>query len=429
MAALAKRASNWARYRAERIIYRVAGLPIAVRALLFGAAVAPAAPIRAAHAARYWQVGGIADATDLAAAALIWPFGLAIAVAWFISRNGSVIAQRCGKSRLTQLREQLGAYFTAGILPPWYYIFELHEAGRSGRDYLNRFETKGGIYPLLRDRFAYSTPLNDKLEFAQHCKTHGVATIPIIAVAKGRQIHWRDGSELPEADLFVKRVTGRGGTDAERWDSLGNGRYRSVAEPRRELTAPELLDHLCEMSQSQSQLIQPRITNCHELADLNNGALTTLRVVTCLDERREPETVAAVLRMAIGENHSVDNAHAGGMVAEVDLAGGCLGPASDLGMDAGLGWVDRHPDSGAPITGRQVPYWQETMLLAERAHRAFGERIVIGWDIAPTADDPIVVEGNSGPDFDLMQRAARKGFASSRLAELLARHLATLPVE
>jgi hypothetical protein len=424
MAALAKRTSNWAKYRAERVIYRVAGLPLAVRALLFGATLGPATSIRAAHAARYWHIDGVADATDIALGALISPFGLLIAAGWFVSRNGAIIARRSGKSPLRQLKEQLAAYFGAGILPPWYYIFELHEAGRSGRDYLNRFETKGGIYPLLRDRFAYRSPLNDKLEFTRHCAEHQIPTIPVIAVARNGEIHWRDAGELPDADLFVKRVTGRGGTDAERWDNTGGGRYRSVGAPPRELTAAQLLDHLRGMSLSQPQLVQPRLVNCAELTDINNGALSTVRIVTCLDEQNQPESVAAVLRMAIGSNHSVDNAHAGGMVAEVALDNGGLGPASDLGMDARLGWVDRHPDSGGQIQGRIVPRWDEMKRLAERAHRAFGERIVIGWDIAPTPDGPIIVEGNSGPDFDLMQRAARRGFASSRLADLLAYHLA-----
>ena len=97
-------------------------------------------------------------------------------------------------------------------------------------------------------------------------------------------------------------------------------------------------------------------------------------------------------------------------------------PASEPGP--GTNQVDRHPGSGGRIAGRLVPQWEEMKRLAKHAHRAFGERIVIGWDIAPTPDGPIVVEGNSGPDFDLMQRAARRGFASSRLADLLAYHLA-----
>ena len=39
------------------------------------------------------------------------------------------------------------------------------------------------------------------------------------------------------------------------------------------------------------------------------------------------------------------------------------------------------------------------------------------------ADGPRVVEGNSGPDIDLIQRPLRMPFGDSRLGELLAFHL------
>ena len=39
------------------------------------------------------------------------------------------------------------------------------------------------------------------------------------------------------------------------------------------------------------------------------------------------------MRMAIDGNHVVDNLHAGGIAAAVDLDAGTLGPASDLGAD------------------------------------------------------------------------------------------------
>jgi glutathione synthase/RimK-type ligase-like ATP-grasp enzyme len=92
-------------------------------------------------------------------------------------------------------------------------------------------------------------------------------------------------------------------------------------------------------------------------------------------------------------------------------------------MDVRLGWLDRHPNSGAQIQGRIVPQWAEMRDLAERAHRAFDDRVVVGWDIAPTPDGPILVEGNGGPDFDIIQRTRRAGLANSRLTELLRYHL------
>jgi hypothetical protein len=38
-------------------------------------------------------------------------------------------------------------------------------------------------------------------------------------------------------------------------------------------------------------MVQPRIANHPALDALNNGALSTVRILTCLDERGEPELV------------------------------------------------------------------------------------------------------------------------------------------
>jgi hypothetical protein len=127
--------------------------------------------------------------------------------------------------------------------------------------------------------------------------------------------------------------------------------------------------------------------------------------------------------MAIGRNVTVENIHAGGIAAEVGLDTGRLGPASNLGDDARLGWLDMHPDTGAQITGRILPMWDEVKALAVKAHRHFSDRTVVGWDIAITKDGPRLVEGNSGPDVDLLQRPMRRGLGCGRLGELMAFHL------
>ena len=67
--------------------------------------------------------------------------------------------------------------------------------------------------------------------------------------------------------------------------------------------------------------------------------------------------------------------------------------------------------------------WDEVRELVRKAHLAFRDRVVIGWDIAIMADRPRLVEGNSGPDIDLVQRPLRTAFADGRLGELLAFHL------
>lgn len=412
---------KWFKKRGERLVYRVGGLPVAVAALLFGESPSVAGALRGAYAASYWNPADFNDFAELVTAGFIWPIGLLATVLWFTWKNGAIIRQQYGKSRISQVFEEFGAYFSAGVLPPWYYAFELYNGRSSPRSFLNRFETKKGYYKLLALRRDSQSPLGDKLEFARRCGIFQVPTVPILALVADGEVTCFEPDGLPSADLFVKPISGRGGRGAERWDYVGGGRYRGFGGGVLDRRA--LLERLRAKSRGQARIVQPRLVNCDELAELNNGALSTVRIVTCLDERDRPEVVAAAMRMAIGTNHRVDNFHAGGIAAAVDLGTGELGSASNMGMDVRLGWLDRHPNSGAQIQGRIVPQWAEIRDLAERAHRAFDDRVVVGWDIAPTPDGPILVEGNGGPDFDIIQRTRRAGLADSRLSELLRYHL------
>jgi hypothetical protein len=416
-------AHRWVRKRAERIIYRIGGLPVAVGALLFGESSSAAETLRGAYSANYWNPEDFKDLAELVTAGLIWPVGLVAAALWFTWKNGAVIRKQYGKSRLSQLIEEFGAYFSAGVLPPWYYAFELYNGRCSTKSLLNRFETKRGYYELLSRKHGSQSPLGDKLAFADRCRKYQVRAVQPLAVADGGRLTCLESNGLPSTDLFAKPVRGRGGTGAERWDYVGEGRYEG--SDAQTLSQDELVEHLSAQSRLKPILVQLRMTNCDELSDINNGALSTVRIVTCLDEAHRPEVVAAAMRMAVGGNNRVDNFHAGGIAAPVDLQSGKLGPASNMGMDVRLGWLDRHPDSGAQIHGRILPQWAQMRRLAEQAHRAFDDRIVVGWDVAPTPDGPVLVEGNAAPDLDIIQRTSRSGLADGRLGQLLLHHLST----
>ena len=127
--------------------------------------------------------------------------------------------------------------------------------------------------------------------------------------------------------------------------------------------------------------------------------------------------------MAVGANVTVDNVHAGAIAAAVDLVRGRLDQATYSGFDSSKGWIDCHPVTGAPIMGRALPMWNDACELVRRAHSAFDDWVVIGWDVAITAGGPYLVEGNYGPDIDLIQRPLRTAFGDSRLGQLIAFHL------
>ena len=405
--------SPWFRGRLEQIVYVAAGLPIAIR----GPASAPvpaAKVIIHAYRRHFWHPGSVREAAELAMGIALAPILVPLSAIWFTLRNGPAIRRREGKGLATQLAEQMRLYASAGILAPWYYILSLHRDGaRRAPTFLQRCETKRGVYALLRGKAV--SPLADKSAFAERCAQAGVRCIACELLIDGEGA---DAGKLPDCDLFVKPLTGRGGRGAERWDREAPRRWTNGTKS---LGDRELVVELA--TRGRPMIVQKRCRPHLSLEPLTSGALPTVRALTIINEQGRPELVAAVFRMSIGANRTVDNIHAGGLACRVSLDEGALGLASNLGTDARLGWCSRNPTTGAQIEGTRLPYWDEARALAVAAHGAFDDRLLIGWDIGILDDGPIVLEGNRGPDMDLMQRFMETGFMTHRFGELIAWHL------
>lgn len=398
----------------ERTVYVIAGLPIA----LHGVSRAPtpeAKIIRRAFARRFWRPDSLADGLALVAGILLAPFAVPMTALWYTALNGPVIHRREGKGLAAQYFEQLGLYVSAGIFGPWYYIFSLHRDGRArAPTFLQRCETKRGVYGLLRAEV--STPMGNKQAFAERCAAVGVRCVDIELLVDGGQI---DPALLPDCDLFAKPLKASGGSGAERWDQVEQRRW---SDGGRNLGDQELIDHL--RAKGRPYIVQRRIKPHPAIEPLTSGAVPTVRALTILDEQGQPELVGASFRMSIGDNRTVDNIHAGGLACRVSLEDGTLGLASNLGSDARLGWHRHHPTTYQRIEGTRLPFWDEVKAVAVRAHTAFEGRVVIGWDIAIDEEGPIIIEGNRGPDMDLMQRFMDAGFCGGhRFGELIAHHL------
>ena len=349
-------------------------------------------------------------------------------IALLTVRHGRRIRREENKGRVRQAGEQLGLWLRQGVLPLSYYLFELYRDASRVRalDYLYRHETKSGLYPVLRARFSSAETtmaLQDKALFARRCHEHGVpAVAALFVVDRGTITRFDEGDEeLPSSDLFLKPLSGSGGKGAAVWTYLGDGRYRNADVGT--VNATQLSDELRALSHRQPYVGRAYVTNHPELAEISSGALSSIRVVTCLDEHDIPEVTHAVLRMARTPGIVVDNFHAGGIAAPIDLNSGVVGRATDLGLRRDTQWFDAHPTTGAPITGRRIPMWAEVLEVARRAHLAFVDQIVVGWDVAVLSEGPQLIEGNKGPDFDIIQRTSREPIGNSRVGTLLAHHL------
>jgi hypothetical protein len=387
-----------------------------------------AATLHACYALGMWRQRNLAARALLLAEILLWwPISsVALIVACTVA-NGRETRRRFGKPVWRQIAEQIDVVVRHSIPPPWYYLFGFWDDGRRRKAhlYINRYETKRALWCLLKGYLGYSGDvLGNKLAFHEACARHGLPTTSLIMALRGGAVVG-DERPLPEADLFVKPWTARGGAGAERWDYLGNGRYRSHGGET--CASAELVARLAERSRKVPQLVQLRLTNHPDLLDLSAGALATARVVTVLNESGEFEAALAVFRTAVNARSPVDNFHAGGIVAGIDLVTGELGQAHGGGSQGmprvrDMACCDSHPLTGAKMTGRRLPFWPEVKDLARRAHALVPNLAVVGWDIAITFTGPVIVEGNSSPDVDLMQVGHQAPMGETRVAAALAFH-------
>jgi hypothetical protein len=383
--------------------------------------------LRRAYRLCWWRRQSRKTLQRLAGGYLAWPVASLFLALRNLRVNGAHVNRNAGIGFARQVLGQLHVALIYRLLPQYYYVFELYrpELGCRAAEYVTRVETKSGIYRALKLRGDRSkiVRIKDKTIFSSFFIEHGLRVVPLLAAYKG-------GERLPgigvpdplgQGDLFIKVVEGRGGSGAEVWRVQPDGRYRNAEGVERR--GPEILGYVAELSRRDDYLVQPRLINHPAIADLTPGALPTVRLLTVLDESGEPEALNAAFRMAIRADSAVDNFHAGGIAAAVDIKTGRLGPATGLGRGGDFSWHERHPATGGIIAGRVLPDWPEAVALAVAAHRLLGKRVVVGWDIGFLPDGPCLVEGNAGPDIDIHQRIERRPIGNERFGQLMAFHL------
>lgn len=384
-----------------------------------------AAQLHRAHFKAIWRSCTFLGACQMAGLLLLWPILMAPKIIAATQRNGEMVRKRTGKSKLRQACEQLWLTARYGFRPHYYYIFELFlpENRRNAGDYVHRYVVKDSLYRMLKQSIV--SPLTDKLGFAAYCKERGLSVAGIVASLVDGKIEGGTFAGLPAKDLFIKRTRGRGGARAELWHyEDGVYRQQSAANaPGNGLDGDALMARLLDLSHREPFLVQERQVNHPDISDLSPSALATVRLLTFVDENGGIEPVRALFRMGRSADSIVDNFHAGGVAAPVDLGSGALGPATDFGLSPSIGWIDRHPATGAQITGRRLPQWDAVLALAKDAHRHFRDRAIVGWDIAITADGLSIVEGNGAPDVDNIQRPHKTPLGQSRFAELMMWHV------
>lgn len=291
------------------------------------------------------------------------------------------------------------------------------KAGARLEAFLDQDERKG-IHAIINHMALPldTNPLKNKFLFEETCRRASLPLPATIASADDAAAH---------RALVSKPRFGSKGVGVMRLVRLLDGGFQSSCGGLT-VSANDLGAWLAAQ-QAKGRIVQECLETHPSVAAMSPGALPTLRVVTVINERGDPEVTDAALRLSLEENRAADNFNIDNLVAPVALDSGLLGPALRR-VAKGFAESDDHPTTGARIAGEFLELLPAALELAREAHTCFSARFaLVGWDIGLASVGPVLIEGNWNPGYNVLQLVHGTGVGDLRLGELYRFHLTRAP--
>jgi hypothetical protein len=318
------------------------------------------------------------------------PLQIAMTIGWPVGAFSTAL-RTCRNARMRGRDYGLGQFVDMYWLalrhsiPPLEYAlyrFDEPERRKDMHEYVY-WNDLPGLATLIAQRGANNPDVQDKDRFAEICTQHGFPHAPTLAVFDERRQLYPAGPFVPDAPaLWTKSLRLKGGAGGAKWIKDGES-YRDTHG--RHVAADKLADEF----RKQDCLVQPFVENHPDVASVTNGALAALRIVTGLNESADGEFIASL----IGLPHGARETSVAAILCSISRATGRIQFAAMPNGEP----VTNHPDTGAPIVGIDLPFWEQSVELVRRAHAtAFPRFPFLGWDVALTKEGPIFLETNSG---------------------------------
>jgi alpha-L-glutamate ligase-like protein len=212
----------------------------------------------------------------------------------------------------------------------------------------------------------------------------------------------RQSQAWPE--FVIKPAQGAGGQGVvgivdRRGDDFITTDRRRLSRSAVEGLLSDILSGIYSLNQRYDEaLVERRISPHAVLSQLSYRGLPDLRVIVFCGV-----PLMAMLRVATAASQGRANLHVGGIGIGIDLLTGMTTQAL-----LGKTWLMVHPDTGLPLKGVQIPYWQEVLTIAARCADAVALGY-LGVDLTlDNASAPLVLELNARPGLAI-QLANRRG--------------------
>ena len=144
-------------------------------------------------------------------------------------------------------------------------------------------------------------------------------------------------------------------------------------------------------------IIEEYIVQHDEMMKICPTSVNTVRVTT-INYNGECRFLYSVFRM--GQGAVVDNFHAGGIAATVDIETGIV--CTDAADLEGNTYAE-HPVTKVKVKGFRIPHWEKILDACRKATGRVKGVDLVGWDFAVTNDGVELIEGNSGASYVVAQ--------------------------
>ena len=292
-----------------------------------------------------------------------------------------VVHQTCGQNNVRTFFDMLWCAVRYGAGYYDYTMFGFYNMTGAQRDtYLTRVRNKK-VSNLMND-MAHDDDFDDKLLFnVRFAKYLRRPTLNGETATVEQMAGFLEGQEA----IFAKINHG----------SCGNGVEKLYVKDFESPAA--MLDYIREKKLVVLEHVQAQHP---DMARLHPQSVNTMRICTDLVDG---QVHIAYITLKMGRGGGVcDNSGQGGILCRVDIdTGKICSPATDDYFNV----YDRHPDTGIPLVGYQLPMIEEAKAMACEAAREIPEVGHVGWDMAIGPDGPAIIEGNDFPGTDLCQLA------------------------
>ncbi|HET7603784.1 MAG TPA: sugar-transfer associated ATP-grasp domain-containing protein [Gemmatimonadales bacterium] len=338
----------------------------------------------------------------------------------YVRQHHRALREVHGKGPVRQFLSLLWADLRYGVSPgPFVSCFALGMTGRRKWDgYLCTAQVNTLLWSLARRSDGpLRAELGDKRTFPAWASRHGLKGPGLVAVFEAGRMTWCDERALPDCDLFAKPSNRYGGHGAMCLRRMAGG-WSNGDDVN--CDAEGLLARLCERSNQRPYVLQRRLAPHPTLHPFTTQAVPTVRAVTGIEPDGRARLLRASVRLPMAGS-VVDNVTAGGMVAAVNLANGQLEGSVAWRPDGMVQYADIHPANGAVVRGFQLPEWHAVTRLAEQAQEAAPTLPLVGWDIALTAEGPLLLEANFAFATDIVTVPQRTPLGESGFCGILVR--------